>query len=111
MRGVFITGAVLIAIIALAFSWPATAQEVLPDENLLILACDHARDLAEAQKLHMKSCRQFNAPELWSTGTNRAVVAVRIVVTDGNVNGVFVVTTHFQRSLWGMSSTEIVQQG
>ncbi len=112
VRGVFVLGAVLIAIIALAFSWPATAQEVLPDENLLQLACDHARDLAEAQHLHVKSCRQYNTPDVWSTGVNRAAVAVRVVVLgDSNSHAAFIVTTRFQRSLWSVSSTEVVYQG
>lgn len=73
----------------------------LGQTNLLLLACDYAKDLAAEEGITVKNCRR-NAPE--EVNGYKADVSIRIST---NV-GVYILEYSFMKSLWGVKNLVVV---
>ncbi len=85
----------LVLFLTSAFSgvFSAGAQDVLPEENLLVLACNYLGVEAQKEDVTVYNCRQNGPPEIDGT---RAVVHIRVKAA----TGVFKFAIYFQRTLW-----------
>lgn len=83
--------AALVLFVASAFS--ASAQDVLPEENLLVVACNHVTALATVEDVDIINCRQASPIE---ADGNRARVHVRVRAS----TGVFKFVFFYERTLW-----------
>src|SRR5574342_248390 len=86
--------AALLVVAMAAMAARAPAQEVPPDENLLVMACDYVQAIAAANGFEVTNCRRV-AEEV---NGNRAIETISVRLPDRRRVALEV---SYQRSLWG----------
>ena len=105
MRTKILLAACTVFALALVGAYQGSAQEPptdLGETNLLVLACNAATTLAEAEGLVVRYCRRY-APEEGNGWQAKATVKVSTSA------GIFIVGMNFQKSLWSVHAWTVTQ--
>ncbi len=98
MKTIFVV-AILAATLGV-WAFPATAEEVPPEQSPLATACQIARSTAAIAGLNMEKCRRVEEV----VDGNVALVTVKVKITD---QGWFNVTVALFRSAWGQTGISV----
>lgn len=101
MRAFVVIVCIVVAVILAHGATTAPAQEALPEQSSLLTACNIATQIGQISGLNVSRCRRVAIVE----EGNLALVTVKVWV-DGQ--GVFLVKTGLQKSVWSQAAIDVV---
>ena len=88
---------VTILLAGLVYGSAATAQQAVPEQSVLLTACQSARALATVAGLNMERCRRVSE----SVEGNTALVTVKVKITG---QGDYIIAYAFMQTAWSQQA-------